>query len=100
MFKFYIQKCCIRRTFSSETKQNFQESFSPIFKYTNLDVLWSVSNQGPHDPHLSTLTNRLQRHFNIYTKKTFFPKLQKSDEILEIQKKTEIGVFRISKKSI
>jgi len=41
----------------------------------------------------------LERIYSI-PEKTFFPKLQKSEEILEIRKKTEILVFRISKKSI
>jgi len=102
MFKFYIQKCYIRRTFSSETKQNFQESFSTIFKYTNLDVLWSVSNQGPHDPHLLTLTNRLQRHCHIYRKfgQYIFPETSKIRRNSGNPKKTEILVFRISEKSI
>jgi len=42
----------------------------------------------------------MYRKFGIYTKKIFFPKLQKSEEILEIRKKSDIFVFRISKKSI
>ena len=91
MFKFYIKKCYIRRTCSSETKQNFKRSFSPLFK--DFDVLWTVPNQGSHDPHLFTLSNRLQwthaivGNLETIPKKIFFPKLEKSEEILEIRKK-------------
>ena len=71
-------------------------------------ILWSVSDQGPHDPHLSTLPNRLQRHlsnlreiqhsiWNLYQKKIFFPKLQKSEEILEIRKKMKFSFSEFRK---
>jgi len=73
------QKMLLRRTCSSETKQFFSKILITYFQVcANFDLLWSVSNQGRHDPHLSTLKNRLQRHlrypqeiWNIYQKKYF-----------------------------
>ena len=102
MFKFYIKKCYIRPTCSSETKQNFD---NPVYLFSRLcefDFLWSVSNQGPHDPYLSMLTKRLQRHlpyrwkiWNLY-KKNIFPETSKIRRNSGNPKKTEIPVFRIS----
>ena len=70
------------------------------------DLLWSVSNQGSHDPNVSTLTNRLQRPLrypreirNIY-QKNIFPETSKIRRNSGFLEKTEIFVFRISKKSI
>ena len=106
MFKFYIKKCYIRRTCSSETKQNFQKPSSPTFKFVYFALLWSVPNQGPYDPHLSLLRNRLPRHlpylremWNII-QKNIFPETSKIRRNSENPKKTEILVFRISEQSI
>ena len=88
MFKFYIKKCYTRRTFSSETKQNFCSYFFFCARvYVNFGTVWSVSNQGSFAPYLTTLTSWLQRHLTYYQDYTqiFFLKLQKSEEILEIR---------------
>jgi len=71
--------------------------------YANFDLPWSVSKQGPHHPHLSTLTNRLQWHLSYLREiwflypKFFFPKLQKSEEILQIRKKMKFSFSEFRK---
>jgi len=100
------QKMLLRRTCSSETKQKEKILFTCFELCANFDLLLSVSNQGPHDPQLSMLTNRLQRHlryvweiWNTYTKKIFFPKLQKSEEILDFRKKLKFSFSEFRKNS-
>ena len=105
MFKFYIKKCyCIVHVLVKRSK-TFK---NPLYLQVsaNFNLLWSISNQGPHDPHLSTLTKRLQRHlpylleiWNLY-QKNIFPETSKIRRNSGNPKKTEILVFRISKKSI
>jgi len=104
MFKFYIKKCNIRRTCCSETKHNFE---NPVYLFSRLckfDFICLVSNQGPHDPYLSMLTKRLQRHlhgkFGLYSKKNISPETSKIRRNSGNPEKNEILVFRISKKSI
>ena len=40
MFKFYIKKYYLRRTCSSETKQNFKKPYLPIFKFMRISTFY------------------------------------------------------------
>jgi len=95
----YVVHVLVKR---SKTFKNPFSLFSSLYKF---DLQWSVSNQGPHEPHLSTLTNRLQRHFPYLRKnletipKNIFPETSKIRRNSGNPEK-KILVFKISEKSI
>ena len=107
MFKFYIKKCCIRRTCSSETKQNFKKHYVLVFKF-----LWILTKDGQFQAKdLPLCIWQRQRvsntdtwngcgKFGLYTRKNIFPETSKIRRNSGNPKKTEIPVFRILKKSI
>ena len=74
--------------------------------HVTLGRVWSVTDQGPPAPHLTKLMSRLQRHLTykqeiwIKYKKMYFSRNFKNPKKFWISGKTEILVFRISKKPI
>ena len=101
MFKFHIKKCYIRRTCSNETKQNFSKYCQVVLKFLSVRL---DQNQGLSAQHPTTLPSKLQLHLScpreiwiIYRKKKF-PETSKFRRNSANPKKTEIFVFRISKK--
>ena len=107
MFKFYIKKCYIRRTCSSETKQNFKKPYLPVFKFMR-----NSSDYGRfRTKFLTTLICRRYRmgyndtcylhgKFGHIPKKSIFPEPSKIRRNSGNPEKTEILVIRISEKSI
>jgi len=71
--------------------------------YVDFGRVWSVPNQGPCTPRIKTLTSKLQwllkyvREIWIIHKKKKFPRLQKSEEILEIRKKLKFSFSEFRK---
>jgi len=64
MFKFYIKKCyCVVHVLVKRSKTFKSKKITYLFaSFCEFRLSVPVSNQGPHDPYLSMLTNRLQRH--------------------------------------
>ena len=103
MFKFYIKKCyCVVHVLvkRNKTLKNpiYLFSCSCEFRLTMVGFEPKTSRSTSVD------VRRLQRHFpylreiwKLYQKKTFVPKLQKSEEILEFRKKLKFSFSEFRK---
>ena len=102
MFKFYIKKCYVRRTCSSETKKTFEYDIYLISHTSGFPQ--STVDLEPFAQHPTTLTSKLQRHWRRFQKIwIIYKKIPETSKIRRNSgnpKKTEILVFRISEKSI
>jgi len=86
VFKFYIKNCYIRRTCSSETKQNFAKSCEPIFKCMRISTYsgrFRTKDLTIHICRRSWIgyndTYHIYGKFGIYTQKKNFSETSKID---------------------